>query len=92
VSLIRRAKDGGSPVIAVINFTPVQRDGYRIGVPASGGYLELLNSDAEAYGGSNVGNAGMVFAEPIAAHGYPQSLRLMLPALSCLLLKPLAGS
>jgi 1,4-alpha-glucan branching enzyme len=90
VSLIRRAKDGGSPVIAVINFTPVQRDGYRIGVPASGGYLELLNSDAEVYGGGNVGNAGLVFTEPIAAHGYPQSLRLILPALSCLLLKPLA--
>jgi 1,4-alpha-glucan branching enzyme len=89
VSLIRRAKDGGSPVIAVINFTPVQRDGYLIGVPQPGGYLELLNSDAEVYGGENVGNGGMVFTEPIAAHGYAQALRLILPALSCLLLKPL---
>jgi 1,4-alpha-glucan branching enzyme len=89
VSLIRRAKDGASPVIAVINFTPVQRDGYRIGVPQPGGYLELLNSDAEVYGGENVGNGGMVFTEPIAAHGYAQSLRLILPGLSCLLLKPL---
>jgi 1,4-alpha-glucan branching enzyme len=88
VSLIRRGKDGRSPVIAVMNFTPVQRDGYRIGVPQAGAYLELLNSDAEVYGGANVGNGGVVFTEPVAAHGYPQSLRLILPALSCLLLKP----
>jgi 1,4-alpha-glucan branching enzyme len=90
VSLIRRGKEGAAPVIAVINFTPVQRDGYLIGVPQPGGYLELLNSDAEVYGGENVGNRGMVFTEPIAAHGYAQALRLVLPALSCLLLKPLA--
>ena len=90
VSLIRRAKDGRAPVIAVLNFTPVQRDGYRIGVPQPGAYTELLNSDAEIYGGCNVGNGGVVTTEPITAHGYPQSLRLTLPALSCLLLKPAA--
>ena len=48
-------------MIAVVNFTPVQRDGYRIGVPQRGAYLELLNSDAEVYGGANVGNGGIVF-------------------------------
>jgi 1,4-alpha-glucan branching enzyme len=88
VSFIRRGKDGRSPIVAVLNFTPVQRDGYRIGVPRAGEYRELLNSDAEAFGGCNVGNGGLLFAEPIVAHGQPQSLRLTLPALSCLLLKP----
>ena len=87
VSLIRRGKNGRQPVVAVMNFTPVQRDGYRIGVPDAGAYAELLNSDAEVYGGANVGNGGIVFTEPIAAHGHAQSLRLVLPALSCLLLK-----
>jgi 1,4-alpha-glucan branching enzyme len=90
VSFIRRGKEGRSPVVAVLNFTPVQRDGYRIGVPEPGAYAELVNSDAEIYGGCNVGNGGIVVTEPIAAHGYAQSLRLILPALSCLLLK-LAG-
>jgi 1,4-alpha-glucan branching enzyme len=87
VSLLRRSRDGGF-VVAVLNFTPVPRQGYRIGVPAAGAYTELVNSDAEVYGGANVGNGGVVFAEPIAAHGHPHSLRLVLPPLSCLLLRP----
>jgi 1,4-alpha-glucan branching enzyme len=72
----------------VLNFTPVPREGYQLGVPPAGGYAELLNSDAWMYGGGNVGNGGMVFAEPLAAHGHAQSLRLTLPPLSCLILKP----
>ena len=87
VAFIRRARDG-SFVVAVVNFTPVPRDGYRIGVPAPGGYAEVVNSDSEAYGGTNVGNAGLAFTEPIASHGHPDSLRLMLPPLGFLLLKP----
>ena len=47
-----------------------------------------MNSDAEVYGGSNLGNGGLVFTEPIASHGHPQSLRLNLPPLGFLLLKP----
>jgi 1,4-alpha-glucan branching enzyme len=88
VSLIRRSKDGREFLVALFNFTPVPRDGYRVGVPAAGSYAELLNSDAEAYGGSNQGNAGVVFSEPIAAHGHADSLRLNLPPLGFLLLKP----
>ncbi|MEO7272759.1 MAG: 1,4-alpha-glucan branching protein GlgB [Vicinamibacterales bacterium] len=87
VSLIRRGREGSAPVIAILNFTPVHRDGYVIGVPQAGAYRELLNSDAEVYGGGNIGNGGTVATEANAAHGYPQSLRLTLPALSCLLLK-----
>jgi 1,4-alpha-glucan branching enzyme len=88
VSLIRRAKAPGEFVVAILNFTPVPRDGYRVGVPAAGAYHELLNSDAEIYGGSNQGNAGVVFTEPLAAHGHADSLRLNLPPLGFLLLKP----
>jgi 1,4-alpha-glucan branching enzyme len=87
VSLIRRSRSGAI-VIGVFNFTPVPRDGYRIGVPVDGAYDELLNSDSEAYGGGNVGNGGVVFAEAIASHGFDQSLRLHLPPLACLFLKP----
>ena len=86
VSFIRRARSGEA-VVAVVNFTPVPRDGYRIGVPAAGAYDELINSDAELYGGSNLGNAGVVFTEPLPSHGFEQSLRLQLPPLGCLLLR-----
>ena len=87
VAFIRRADDG-SFVIAIVNFTPVPRDGYRIGVPAAGGYTELINSDSGIYGGSNLGNGGAAFTEPIESHGHADSLRLTLPPLGFLLLKP----
>jgi 1,4-alpha-glucan branching enzyme len=87
VSFIRRSQDGGEAVVAILNFTPVPREGYRIGVPAAGSYIELINSDAAVYGGGNVGNGGAVFTEPIASHGHADSLRLTLPPLGCLLLK-----
>ena len=86
VSFIRRARSG-EEVVVVVNFTPVPRDGYRIGVPAAGAYEELINSDAELYGGSNLGNAGVVFTEPLPSHGFEHSLRLQLPPLGCLLLR-----
>jgi 1,4-alpha-glucan branching enzyme len=86
VSFIRRSRDGAF-VVALLNFTPVPRDGYRIGVPVAGAYDELLNSDADAYAGGNLGNAGVVFAEAVPSHGFEQSLRLQLPPLGCLLLR-----
>jgi 1,4-alpha-glucan branching enzyme len=88
VSFIRRARNANDLVVAIVNFTPVPRDGYRIGVPRGGEYLELVNSDSEAYGGSNLGNSGVVVTEPIAAHGHSDSLRLNLPPLGFLILKP----
>ena len=60
---------------------------YRIGVPEPGFYAELLNSDASIYGGGNVGNGGGVGSEPIAVHGFDQSVNLTVPPLGCLLLK-----
>jgi 1,4-alpha-glucan branching enzyme len=87
VSFIRRSRQG-DVVVAVVNFTPVPRDGYRIGVPVAGAFDEVINSDSHVYGGSNLGNEGVVFAEPLASHGHAQSLRLNLPPLGFLLLKP----
>jgi len=87
VSFIRRAKSAHDFVVAVLNFTPVPRDSYRIGVPAAGTYTEIVNSDASYYGGGNVGNGGSVATEPIATHGYLQSINLRLPPLGFLLLK-----
>ena len=74
MSIVRYARNRDDFVIMVFNFTPVVRAGYRIGVPAAGAYAELLNSDSALYGGSNVGNLGGVNSEPIAAHGFEQSL------------------
>jgi 1,4-alpha-glucan branching enzyme len=87
ISLIRRAEMGSEEIVAVFNFTPVVREGYRMGVPRAGRYRELINTDAEIYGGGNVGNAGGLETEPIAAQGHPQSLVITLPPLAGLILK-----
>jgi 1,4-alpha-glucan branching enzyme len=87
VSMVRYAKNPDDFVVMVFNFTPVPRRQYRIGVPEAGWYGELLNSDAVVYGGGDVGNGGGAASEPVAAHGFEQSLRLTVPPLACLLLK-----
>ena len=87
VSFLRRGARG-ELAVAIINFTPVPRDGYRIGVPVAGAFDEVINSDSHVYGGSNLGNEGVVFAEALPSHGHAQSLRLNLPPLGFLLLKP----
>jgi len=75
-----------SLAIIVSNFTPVPREGYRIGVPLPGHYIEAFNSDAEVYGGSNLGNAGGVDSEAIESHGEAQSIALTLPPLATVIL------
>ena len=75
-------------MLVVCNFTPVPRSDYRIGVPRSGTWRELLNSDAAHYGGSGMGNLGSVTALPDPAHGRPFSLNLTLPSLSVVFLQP----
>jgi 1,4-alpha-glucan branching enzyme len=87
ISFMRHAIDPRDFVVVIVNFTPIVRSDYRIGVPEPGFYKELLNSDAVWYAGGNVGNAGGIYTEPIAAHGHPQSLRLTLPPLAGLILK-----
>jgi 1,4-alpha-glucan branching enzyme len=74
-------------VMAVINATPAVHHGYRLGVPEGGRWEELLNSDAEIYGGSGQGNLGSVEAEPQEWHGFPYSLPLTIPALSVTVLR-----
>lgn len=86
-SYIRYAHDREDFVVVVCNFTPMIRENYRIGVPESGFYEELLNSDAEFYGGTNVGNEGGRHAEPWRWHNYENSMSLTLPPLSIVLLK-----
>jgi len=87
LSFIRRDKHGGF-IVVVVNLTPVVRQGFRLGVPEPGHYHELLNTDAEIYGGSNAGNAGGAYAGDIGWMGRPHSVELTLPPLSCLVLKP----
>ena len=87
ISLIRRATDPTDWVVAVLNWTPIVRHDYRIGVPEAGFYEELLNSDAEVYGGSNVGNEGGRQTEDVPRHGHQQSLVLTLPPMGALILK-----
>jgi 1,4-alpha-glucan branching enzyme len=87
IALSRSSLQQADTTIAVVNFTPVPRRGYRLGVRAGGDYEELLNSDAEAYGGSNMGNQGRVVAEDIPSHGCPWSVSLTVPPLGFLLLK-----
>lgn len=88
IAFLRRGRDPCSFIIVVCNFTPVVRHGYRIGVPVLTGYRELINTDSHYYGGSNVGNLGHLQAEPVAAHGYGQSLALTLPPLATVILGP----
>ena len=86
-SYIRYAADPSDFLVVVMNCTPVVRENYRIGVPASGHYRELLNSDASYYGGGNVGNEGGVHSDDAASHGLPYSINLRLPPLAILILK-----
>jgi 1,4-alpha-glucan branching enzyme len=85
LSYLRR--DGDSFVIVVLNFTPVPRYGYRVGVPVEGNYRELLNSDSSYYAGTDVGNSGQITTEAVAYNGHHHSLLLTLPPLAGIVLK-----
>jgi 1,4-alpha-glucan branching enzyme len=83
VSYLRRGADDAEAIAVIVgNFTPVPRDGYRIGVPYGGYYRERINTDARDYGGSGIGNSGGIVAEPQPMHGHPYSLSLQLPPLA----------
>jgi 1,4-alpha-glucan branching enzyme len=74
--------------VVVLNLTPVSRSGYRLGLPRGGRWMEILNSDSEHYGGSNLGNLGGIEAADDSWHGQPASAELTLPPLSGLILAP----
>jgi 1,4-alpha-glucan branching enzyme len=78
----RHGKAGDPPILVVANFTPVPREGYRVGVPRGGFWRELLNSDAEVYGGSGIGNRGGMHAEPVAFRDHDHSLVVTAPPLA----------
>jgi 1,4-alpha-glucan branching enzyme len=82
-------KDGADFVLVVLNFTPVPRDNYRIGVPHAGRYLEKLSSDDVRFGGSEYQTTSVVETDPIASHGRQNSIKLQLPPLGCLILAPM---
>jgi 1,4-alpha-glucan branching enzyme len=87
LGFLRKSRDARELVLAVCNCTPVPRHNYVVGVPRPGTWREILNSDAQLYGGSGQGNLGGVEAAPLPAHGRMHSLSLTLPPLSVVYLK-----
>jgi 1,4-alpha-glucan branching enzyme len=87
VAFIRRAKDSSEFLVVVCNFTPQPHSHYRVGVPEAGFYIELFNSDARQYGGSNMGNLGGKWTDEWTYHNRPYSIDLCLPPLGVLVLK-----
>jgi 1,4-alpha-glucan branching enzyme len=87
IAYLRKA-DHEKPVMVVCNFTPVVRSDYRVWVPTPGTWRERLNTDAEIYGGSGVGNQGAVEATAHPWHGHPYSVSLTLPPLATIILEP----
>jgi len=88
LAYFRRASNGET-LLVIHNLTPVPRDGYRVGVPGPGEWVEVLNSDSEDYGGSGQGNFGGVDTGPLSVphQGRPESIDLTLPPLATLVLK-----
>jgi len=82
ISFIRRAEDPQDFLMFCCNFTPVVRKQYEFGVPEEGFYEEIFNTDSELFGGSNMGNGGLVSSRPIARHNHPHSISITLPPLA----------
>ncbi|MEY2477963.1 MAG: 1,4-alpha-glucan branching enzyme [Actinomycetota bacterium] len=88
LSFLRRSAGGSDVIACVANLSPVPRHGYRVGLPAGGPWLEVLNTDAAAFGGSGVGNGGSAHAGNDPWHGQPASAELTLPPLGVIWLRP----
>jgi len=84
---LRQAHDKDDAILVALNFTPVPRTAYRIGVPEAGEWREVLNSDAEIFGGSGLGNLGAVKSTPVSWNGRKHSIEVMLPPLAALFFK-----
>jgi 1,4-alpha-glucan branching enzyme len=74
-------------IVVALNFTPIPRHQYRIGVPAAGEYRERFNSDSGYYGGSDLGNRGLVEAQSVPWDDHPYSIALTLPPLAGIVLQ-----
>ncbi|KPL12879.1 glycogen branching protein [candidate division WOR_3 bacterium SM1_77] len=87
IVFMRKAKKRTDDLLVALNFTPVPRYGYRIGVPKYGYWREVLNSDAQEFGGSGHGNFGGIQADKEPYHGRPGSIVVTLPPLAAVLFK-----
>jgi 1,4-alpha-glucan branching enzyme len=85
---LRRDGKGRPGLVCLANFSPMTRHGFRVGVPLPGRWREVVNTDSEAYGGSNQGNLGGVVAERIGWHGLPYSASVTVPPLGVVWLAP----
>jgi 1,4-alpha-glucan branching enzyme len=88
VFAFERYASDGSVLVCVANFAAIPHDGYRLGLPRPGRWEEIVNTDAQTYGGSGVGNLGVVRADGYGWHGRPASATLTLPPLGVLWLRP----
>lgn len=88
VAFMRKAKDKRDHTVFAFNFTPVPRWDYRIGVPEKVFYEEAMNSDSEAYYGSNLGNMGGVWADDQPWNNMPHSIKITLPPLAMVMFRP----
>jgi 1,4-alpha-glucan branching enzyme len=86
-----RWDSSGTPLVCISNFAAMPHEGYRVGLPSTGTWTELLNTDAERYGGSGVGNLGSVEAVAEPHQGQPASATLRVPPLGTLWLRPAAS-
>ncbi|MCX6622131.1 MAG: 1,4-alpha-glucan branching protein GlgB [Acidobacteria bacterium] len=89
ISFLRRAADPSDYLLFVCNFTPAPRYNYSVGVPEEAFYQEVLNTDSELFGGSNMGNGGLVSSNPVKAHGRQASLCITLPPLAVVAFRPM---
>ena len=88
LAFIRHSADGLHHLACVVNFSPVAREQWPLPLPFGGGWREVLNTDAECYGGTNVGNLGELMAEPEPLFGRDHSARITLPPLGAVWLAP----
>ncbi len=87
LSFLRRGRNPADVILVAMNLTPIPRHNYRVGVPRSGAWREILNGDASIYGGSGQGNLGGLEATPIPAHGRRWSVNVVLPPLAAVFFK-----
>jgi 1,4-alpha-glucan branching enzyme len=91
LTFLRKPSNDREAILCVLNFTPIPRLGYRVGVPWPGLWKEILNSDGSLYGGADIGNLGETASQAIPMHGRPNSLNLTVPSLGAVFLKSAAG-
>jgi 1,4-alpha-glucan branching enzyme len=85
LSFTRYSAKKEQQVVIVVNFTPVPRYNYRIGVPEDGNWTEIINSDASEYGGSGMGNMGTVESHPVPYHDEDDSINILIPPLAVIM-------